>query len=153
MGTDAEAAGEVEAVCGLPVGADTRVEVDLSAALSPGFVEQPLEESGGVAPAPCARDGGQVVDVEVATPREVVGDAKATNRRNRAVDPVHDRDQPVAGGTLPLVDLLDEGIARPQAWPQLQHRLVGPAGLWRQQLADHDGDDASVGAPLPGCSE
>ena len=153
MGTDAEAAGEVEAVGRLPVGTDSGIQVDLSAALPPGLVEQPLEESAGVAPAPCAGHGGQVVDVEVATPREVVGDAKATDRRSRAVAPVHGRDQPVAGGTLALVDLLDEGIARPQAWPQLQHRLVGPAGLWRQQLADHDGDDASVGAPLPGCSE
>ena len=61
----------------LAVGADARVEVQLVAARAARLDAEPAHERAAVAAAAALGPGDEVVDVQVAPPREVLGEPEA----------------------------------------------------------------------------
>ncbi len=92
---------------------------------------------------------GQIVDVEMVPPGEVVSDAEAGHgeRWRRIVG--HGRDQAVTGGSLSTVHSLDELVLRSKPGPQFAHHVEGAAGMWRKQLDDHDQQSCQRGFQRP----
>jgi hypothetical protein len=79
---------EVEPVSRYPVGSGAGVQVHLVAALSLGLLVQPRQQCARVSLLARRREGGQVVDVEVVTPGEVVPNSEAGHghRSGRIID-------------------------------------------------------------------
>jgi hypothetical protein len=91
------------------------------------------------APARLGR-GAEVVDVQVATPGQAVGDAKAGHGRRLGTMGLERAHQPVALGPLHLVDRSHERLGA------LERRAQGrQGGIRRGRLALHDLPDHAGG--------
>jgi uncharacterized protein (DUF2236 family) len=137
----------------LSIRADTGVEVELVAAQPPGLLQQPVQQCPGVALAPEAGPGREVVDVDGVAPGEEVGRPEAGGGHRLGIVLDEGGDQPVALGALEVVDPRHELGFGADPRPQLEHRPVGERGFLRLQLADRHEAEFYAGlvtATLPG---
>lgn len=81
---------------------------------------------------------GEIVDVEMATPGEVVSDTEASHGERGRCFVGYGADQTVTGVPLSLVHLPDELVLGGKLGSQLTHRVEGVTGVRREQLDDHD---------------
>src|ERR1700736_3187559 len=106
------------------LGPRARVEMKLAALEPPRLGQQPLEERSTVALAPSVGAGAEVVDVQVATPREAVSHAEPGDG-HRLLLLRHERaDQPVTGRTKHAIHVLGEPASVLLRGAQSSHRSV-----------------------------
>src|SRR4051794_39816692 len=113
--------------------------MQLLAAGAARLLRQPAHERGAV-PAPAAvRAGDEVVDVEVAAPREVLLDAEAGDGRRVVLAGLEGADEAIAGGAL-AVGERGERLGRRALRAQLQQGAGGAQRLALGDLSDvgHD---------------
>lgn len=122
---------------GLPVRPDAGVQVDLTAAEADGLLPQPLEQSPGVTMAPGSRQRGQVVDVEVPAPGQVVTEPETGHRDRRAVVIGDTADETVAGRSLHLVDPGHERLLAGEPGTKFTHRQERTAGMGWEKFGQH----------------
>ena len=132
---DPQPVPEVEAVRIRTVGGDSRVEVELAAALTAALGLHPGHDRVGVAaPAQC-RSRNEVVDVQEPPPSEALASPEPCSSSSILVARLEGRDEAVSRPPLP-VDQRGEGVDRAGVWPQLQKRGGSPSGFTSQELAD-----------------
>src|ERR1700680_1458662 len=95
----------VEPVRVEPLGTGPRVQVQLTASEPLPLLQKPVEERSGVPLAPRVGNGGEVVDVEVVTPRQAVGDAKAGHCCRLLSTGQEGTEEPVARGAEHMIDM------------------------------------------------
>lgn len=117
---------------------DAGVEMYLMAPKLLGLGMQPGEQRLCVPLLPCSWQSGEIVNIEMVTPGEVVCDAEAGHGERRRPVVRYGADQAVTGGPLPLIHLSDELVLGSQSRPEFTHRVEGATGMWREQLDDHD---------------
>src|SRR4051812_23887595 len=119
---DAHAVREVEAVRGLAVRADARVEVELVASEALGLGLEPPEDRVGMAAHAVAAARDEVVDIERAAPREVLDEPEAGDRDGIGIVVLEGGDEAVALRALDLVDTAHEGVGIGPGRAQLEQR-------------------------------
>jgi hypothetical protein len=123
-----------------PVGVEAlvarcRVQVQLTAFQPSTLLEEPVEQRSAVAVAPCIGRRGEVIDVQITSPRKAVADPKAGDGDGLLTVWEDGTDQSVAGGAQDPVDMLGElPLARPRR-AQRTHRLVRAMGFACLELA------------------
>lgn len=110
------------------------------AAVEPlGLSVKPRQQRPRVSLLPGGRQCGEVVDVEMVAPGKVFSDAEASHGECGRGIAGYGTDQTVTAAPLSLVHLPHEFVLGSKFGPQLPHRVEGAAGVWREQLDDHDG--------------
>ena len=117
VAADAIATGEVQAVRGCALGPDARVQVYLPDTKPGCFSVHPLQQLTGMTLLAGVGQGGEVVDIDVPSPPQVLRDTEAGNRHGRTVALRKRAQQAVPVGSLPFIDLLDERSSRGQRRP------------------------------------
>jgi hypothetical protein len=102
-----------------------------------GLLVDPGEQLGGETLCAGGRDGRQVVDVEMSSPRQAGALSEANDGESITIFVGQDRNEPVTGGPLDLVDLLDEVVPAGEAGSQFPHGVERQAGVRGQQLRQH----------------
>ena len=77
-----------------------------------------------MAVAPSLQSGGEVVDVEIATPRQAGAGTKPGHRHSRLSVGTKRADQSVPAGTQHLIDVLDKRLRIAIRGAELAHRRV-----------------------------
>ena len=137
MRADSVSRVEVQAMRGLPIRSDARVEMNLLTAEAQGLLAQPVQQGSGMPLVPSGRNGRQVVDIQVPTPSQVVAGAKPRYCNGRGVVVLDRSDDAVPDSTLNCVDLLNECLPVDETRAQLAHGLERSVSFWWKQLDDH----------------
>ena len=112
------------------------VEVQLVAVVALGLGDQPVEQRSRVAAPARGGQRREVVDVEEPSPGQVVPEPEAGRGDGLGVAVLERADEPVAVGTLNVVDVRDERVAVVPRGAQLADREPRQPRVGRQDLAD-----------------
>jgi hypothetical protein len=124
----------VEPVCVKALRADSRVQVQLAASEPSALLDQPLQQRPGMTLMPCLGCGGEVIDVQVVAPGEVVANTESSDRDGRLAVWREDAEEPVADGSQHTVDVFNESLLAFIVHSQCAHRVVGEVGLAGRDL-------------------
>ena len=108
MAADAVAVVQAQPVHGVAGHADVGVEVDFAAPEAVGFGVDPLQQLGGVTLVACLGQGADIVNVDVAAPSQIVGEAETANGHGLFFAFDKNAHQAVAVWALDVVDLADK---------------------------------------------
>ena len=118
---------QIETMCGVTLG--SRIEMDLITTQAHGLLEDPTQESNGVAAVAGFGERDEVVNVGEVAPGQVVARPEAAGRRGLPLVIERSR-QPITFRTLELVDASGEPLGR--ARPPLK----GSNGMHRRCNGD-----------------